>query len=287
MARRVLLIIGIVLIVVITVGVVASIAGRSAKGEVAIVPVEGMIVNPDHFVQQMEDLRKDKTVKAIVLRIESPGGAVAAGQEMTREVSRVAAEKPVVVSMGNVAASAGYYIASAANQIVANPGTITASIGVRMEHAEIEQLLNRWGIKMQNLKSGAFKDIGTYDRPMTVPERQLLDALLAEMHTQFIQDVARNRHLPESDVRKIADGRPMSGSAALASKLIDILGGEQDAIEIAGKLAKIQGEPTVRRMRAGPPWWQELLFDESLASLSNRFLSTINYAVSINRGGYL
>mgnify|MGYP001611964552 CR=1 FL=1 len=139
----------------VVLGVIIAATGNSLKHcEVAVVPIDGMIVSPDRFVQDMEKLRKDKSVKAIVLRIDSPGGAVAAGQEMTAEVQKVVSEKPVVVSMGNVAASAGYYIASASNFIVANPGTVTASIGVRMEHAEIDELLDRLGIKLQNLKSG-------------------------------------------------------------------------------------------------------------------------------------
>lgn len=278
MSRRLLWVIGIGLVALIVMGVLFSIAGNK-QGDVAIVPIEGMILNPDHFIQQMEKLRKDKTVKAVVLRIDSPGGAVAAGQEMTAEVKQFTSEKPVVVSMGNVAASAGYYIASASNYIIANPGTITASIGVRMEHAEIEKLLTSLGIKLENLKSGALKDIGTYDRPMTAEERAVLQDILSQLHDQFIAAVAENRKLPEGDVRKIADGRPVTGADALSRKLIDALGGERDAIIKAGELAKIEGEPTVRRLKAGPPWWQDLLFD-SMTTLSKKFLSTINYALS-------
>lgn len=253
-------------------------AARGKRGQVAVVSVEGMIVSPDHFVEQMEGLRKDKSVKAIVLRIESPGGAVAAGQEMTAEVLRVVKEKPVVASMGNVAASAGYYIASATSHILANPGTITASIGVRMEHAEIERLLGDLGIKLENLKSGAVKDIGTYTRPMTAEERAILENILAELHGQFIRAVAENRKLPEGDVRKIADGRPLTGSDAVAQKLVDALGTEQDAIAKAGELAGITGEPTVRRMKAGPPWWKDLLFD-SMTTLSQKFWNTLDYTL--------
>lgn len=266
------------LVALVVVGVLISIAGKE-RGEVAIVPVEGMIVNPEHFIRQMEAVRKDKSVKAVVLRIDSPGGAVAAGQEMTAEVRRVTAEKPVVVSMGNVAASAGYYIASAASYIIANPGTMTASIGVRMEHAEIEKLLERLGIKLENLKSGALKDIGTYDRPMTAEERAVLEGILNQMHGQFVAAVAENRKLPEDDVRKVADGRPLTGADALSHKLIDALGGEQDAIAKAGALAKIEGEPSVRRLKAGPPWWRDLLFD-SMSSLSKKILSAANDALS-------
>lgn len=278
MGRRLLWIVGIALVALIVMGALFSIV-EGRRGEVAVVTIEGMILNPDHFVRQMEKLRKDKSVKAVVLRIDSPGGAVAAGQEMTAEVKRVAGEKPVVVSMGNVAASAGYYIASASHYIIANPGTITASIGVRMEHAEIEKLLAMLGIKLENLKSGALKDIGTYDRPMTPEERAVLEGLLSEMHGQFIKAVAENRKVPEEDVRKVADGRPLTGADALAHKLIDALGGEQDAIAKAGELAKIEGEPTVRRVKSGPPWWQDVLFD-SMTTLSKKILGTINYALS-------
>lgn len=279
MSRRLLWITGIALVAfIIIMGALFSIVEHK-RGDVAVVPIEGMILNPDHFIQQMEKLRKDETVKAVVLRIDSPGGAVAAGQEMTAEVKRFVSVKPVVVSMGNVAASAGYYIASAASYIIANPGTITASIGVRMEHAEIEKLLTTLGIKLENLKSGALKDIGTYDRPMTAEERAVLEGLLGEMHAQFITAVAENRNLSEEDVKKVADGRPLTGADALSHKLLDALGGEQDAIAKAGELAKIEGEPTVRRLKGGPPWWQDLLFD-SMTTLSKKFLSTVKYGLS-------
>lgn len=278
MSRSLVWIVGIALIALIFMGVFFSIV-KDKRGDVAIVSIEGMIFNPDHFIQQMEKLRRDKSIKAVVLRIDSPGGAVAAGQEMTAEVKRFASQKPVVVSMGNVAASAGYYIASAANYIIASPGTITASIGVRMEHAEIEKLLTTLGIKLENLKSGALKDIGTYDRPMTAEERAVLEGILSQMHEQFIAAVAENRKLPEEDVRRVADGRPLTGADALSYKLIDALGGEQDAVTKAGELARISGEPKVRRMKAGPPWWYDLMFD-SMLSLSKKFLSTINYALS-------
>lgn len=278
MGRRVLLISGIAVLVIIVTSVIFSIA-RQVRGEVAVVPIEGMIVTPDHFVMQMERLRTDKSAKAIVLRIESPGGAVAAGQEMTAEVLRVAKEKPVVASMGNVAASAGYYIASATHYIVANPGTITASIGVRMGHAEIEKFLHTWGIKLENLKSGAMKDIGTYDRPMTAEERALLQSILDELHGQFVEAVAKNRKLSVEDVKKVADGRPLTGADAMSKGLVDALGTEQDAIAKAGELAGIKGEPKLRRMKPGPPWWQDLLFD-SMTTLSKKVLSTIDYALS-------
>jgi protease-4 len=275
MTRKLLLIIGITVAAMVVLGVIIAATGNSLKhGEVVVVPIDGMIVSPDRFVQDMEDLRKDKSVKAIVLRIDSPGGAVAAGQEMTAVVQKVVSDKPVVVSMGNVAASAGYYIASASSFIVANPGTVTASIGVRMEHAEINKLLDTLGIKLQNLKSGALKDIGTYDRPMTSEERAVLEAMLREMHEQFITTVAQNRKLSVDAVRQVADGRPMTGSDALKYKLIDALGGEQEAIAKAGELAKIDGEPTVRRMKAGPPWWQDLLFD-SMTSVMRKAVGAL------------
>lgn len=280
MGRKLLLIAAVVLAGLIVAGVIfASLGQGLSRGAVAVVPIEGMIVTPDRFVRQMEELRKDDSVKAVVLRIDSPGGAVAAGQEMTAEVSRVAAEKPVVTSMGNVAASAGYYIASASHYIIASPGSITASIGVRMEHAEIQKLLSTLGISMQNLKSGALKDIGTIDRPMTSEERAVLEGILAQLHGQFIDAVAANRKLPVEAVRPMADGRPMSGADALNHKLIDALGGEQDAIAKAGELAGIEGEPKVRRLKAGPPWWQELMFD-SMYGLLRNVVSSLHFARS-------
>ncbi len=284
MTRKLLLIIGVTVAAIVVIATLLAVTGHSYNsGQVAIVPIEGMIMKPDRFVREMEELRKDKSVKAIVLRIDTPGGAVAAGQEMTQEVLQVVKDKPVVTSMGNIAASCGYYIASASSYVIANPGTITASIGVRMEHAEIEKLLTTLGIKLENLKSGAMKDIGTYDRPMTPEERAILEGMLREMHDQFIKAVAENRKLSVEDIRKIADGRPMTGSDALSHKLIDALGGERDAVAKAGELAGIKGEPTVRRLKAGPPWWQDLLFDSMTGVLNKAVgaLKTLTVSTSL------
>jgi len=184
-------------------------------------------------------------VKAVVLRVDSPGGVVGPSQEIYQEVKRLAAKKKVVVSMGSLAASGGYYIAAPATLIYANPGTITASIGVLIKFSNIEGLLDKVGIKSSTIKTGAFKDAGSPDRPLSPEDRAMFQAVIDSTHEQFVRAVAEGRKLPVEEVRRIADGRVLSGEQAKAVKLVDKLGNLQDALDEAGRLAGISGEPVV------------------------------------------
>ncbi len=218
----------------------------SVKGNrVGLIEIKGAIVSSQDTVKQIKDWRKDSTIKAIVLRIDSPGGAVGPSQEIYREIRRTIATKPVVVSMGSVAASGGYYIASAANHIVANPGTITGSIGVIIHFPNLRELFGKIGYQMVTIKSGQFKDIGNPSREMTPEEKELLQSTIDETYRQFVRDVALARNLPEDRVREVADGRIIMGEKALELKLVDQLGNFEDAVAKAGELAKIAGEPEV------------------------------------------
>jgi len=190
---------------------------------------------------QIERFRKDNSIKAIILRINSPGGAVAPTQEIYREIRKTIKQKKVIASIGSIGASGGYYIASAANKIVADPGTITGSIGVIMNFVQIKKLLQRLGIKLEALKSGEFKDIGAPYREMTDKERQLIINMLLEVKEQFVKAVAQGRHLPIKKVEKIADGRILLGSQAKRLGLVDKLGNFQDAVNLAKELAHIKG----------------------------------------------
>ena len=216
-----------------------------ANGDIAVVEVKGPIFESASINEKLEKYRKNDSVKAVVLRVDSPGGSVGASQEIYTEVKKLAQKKKVIVSMGAVAASGGYYIAAPATKIVANPGTITGSIGVLMDHVEVDDLLKWAKISAEILKAGQLKDIGSSLRKMTPEDRAVLQGLLDNMHEQFIQAVAEGRKLPVEDVRKIATGRVYTGQQAMDLKLIDQYGDLEDAIDVAAKEVGIKGEPKV------------------------------------------
>jgi len=186
-------------------------------------------------------------VKAIILRIDSPGGGVGPSQEIYREIQKIRSSKrkKIITSMGSVAASGGYYVASASDLIIANPGTITGSIGVLMEFTNIEELFKKIGIKGVVLKSGEHKDIGSPFREMTPEEKKLIQSVIDNVHQQFIQAVMEGRNLERSKVIEVADGRILTGEQAKKLGLVDQLGNLQDAIDTAARMAGIEGKPVV------------------------------------------
>jgi len=213
--------------------------------KIAIVEIRGVILDPQPVVEKLVKFRKNEQVKAVVLRIDSPGGGVGPAQEIYGEIKKVRREKKVLVSMGSVAASGGYYIACAADRIVANPGSITGSIGVIMESLNVEELMQKLGVQAMVVKSGRHKDIGSPARKMTEEEKKLLQDVLDNVHEQFIQAVAEGRKLPVEQVRKLADGRIFSGDQAKGLGLVDDLGNLEDTLAVAKNLAGIKGEPEV------------------------------------------
>lgn len=212
---------------------------------VALIRIEGVITDSRETTEELKEYVKNPSIKAIVLRVDSPGGAVAPSQEIYEEVRKAVAKKKVLVSMGSVAASGGYYIASPATRIIANPGTLTGSIGVIMEIPNIEGLMNKLGIKTEVIKSGKHKDIASIFRGIGKEEREILQGVLDNVHTQFIKAVAEGRKMLPSDVEKIADGRVFTGEQALKAGLIDELGNLEDAVQAAAKLSGIKGEPVI------------------------------------------
>jgi protease-4 len=216
--------------------------------KVALVKIEGVLLSSEQTVDEIDDYADDSSVKAIIVRVDSPGGGVVPSQEIYNAlVSARKKGKKIVVSMGSLAASGGYYVAAAADRIVANPGTLTGSIGVKMEFANLEKLLDKIGVKGMVIKAGEYKDIGSPYREMTEPEKKLLQNVIDDVHDQFIEAVAKGRNIPEADVRAIADGRVFTGRQALQLKLVDELGDLEDSIRIAGELAGIKGKPKVVR----------------------------------------
>lgn len=214
---------------------------------IAIIRITGVILESGSTIEELERYSQNPSIKAIVLRIDSPGGGVVPSQEIYEEVRKVKSEgnKKIIVSMGSVAASGGYYIASASDRIVANPGTLTGSIGVIMELANFEGLLSKVGIESVVIKSGEVKDIGSPFRKMSEKEKGILQNLLDDIHSQFIDAVASGRGLKKEDIRLIADGRVFTGRQAKELGLVDELGGLQDAIKIAADAVGIKGKPKI------------------------------------------
>jgi len=213
-----------------------------AEEKVGVIEVTGLIADSQDIIQDIRRYREDDSIKAIVLRIDSPGGGVGPSQEISREIQKTLPDKKVIASLGAVAASGGYYIASAASGIVANPGTITGSIGVIMGYADIQGLLQKIGITPVVIKSGLYKDIGSPARSMTDAEKTILQTFSDQVHRQFITAIAEGRHLEYAKVASVADGRILSGENALGLGLVDRLGNLEDAIEWAGQLGGISGK---------------------------------------------
>ncbi|HEV8717985.1 MAG TPA: signal peptide peptidase SppA [Candidatus Binatia bacterium] len=227
---------------------------------VGVIEVRGVINGADKIIDSIRRFAKADHIRAVVLRVESPGGGVTPSQEIYRELTRLKEKKPVIASLGGVAASGGYYIASACSMIIANPGTITGSIGVIMETVNVQGLLEKLGVKGVVIKAGTYKDLGSPLREMSTEEQQILGTMLDDVHQQFISAVATGRHMDEAKVQTLADGRVYSGEQALHLGLVDQLGSFQDAIAVAAEKAGITGEPQViRAEKQKRVWWQRLL----------------------------
>lgn len=232
------------LLVIFVSGVLrGSTAVVSVGDKIGLLQVSGEIFEPQLLVEQIDDLRRNNAVKAVVLRIDSPGGGVAPAQEIYAELKRLAKEKPLVVSMGTIAASGGYYLAVAGKRIFANPGTLTGSIGVIMKFPDYRELLGKIGVKQEVIKSGRFKDIGSATRELSSAERQLLQDMIDDVHAQFVEAVSEGRNMPLERLQPLVDGRIFTGRQALAAGLIDELGTMQDAIRYAAKEVGMDEEP--------------------------------------------
>lgn len=227
----------------------ALLPGFSSLGQerIALIRVEGPILDSQPAVNEIKTFGEDPLVKAIVLRIDSPGGGVASSQEIYNAVKRVRKEhkKTVIASMGTVAASGGYYIAVAADRILANPGTLTGSIGVIMQMTNLEKLLEKIGVKSIVIKSGRYKDVGSPFRAMREEDRELLQSVMDGAHRQFIEAVAEGRSLNIAKVEVLADGRVFTGQQAKDFLLIDEIGDLQDAIKLAANMSGIKDAPEV------------------------------------------
>ena len=235
---------------------------------IGIVKIEGTIVESEPIIDKIIKFRKSKRVKAIVLRINSPGGMVAPSQEIYQEIKKACREKKVIVSMESVAASGGYYIACTADKIVANPGTLVGSIGVILQIENIEELFNKIGLRRKVVKSGKYKDIGSLTRPMTKEEEAILQEFSDDIYNQFVDAVAEGRGMKREEVLKIADGRIFTGAQAIGLGLVDRLGNLQDAISIAGEIVGIEGEPKVIYPKKKKPSILDFIFEEAIKNVA-------------------
>lgn len=248
MKKVLLIFLGLLVILIVFSLLFALFQKRIPFGEskqVALVRIEGMIMDSKETVDEVKEYVKDPFIKAIILRIDSPGGAVVPAQEIYKEIKKATQKKNVIVSMGSIAASGGYYIASPATKIIANPGTLTGSIGVIMEVPNMGGLMDKLGIKTEVVKSGRHKDMASVFRGIGKEERVILQQVLDDIHEQFIKAVAEGRTMLYDDVKDLADGRIFTGEQALQVGLIDELGSLEDAVRIAAQLSGIEGEPVV------------------------------------------
>ncbi len=216
----------------------------NSKGNIGVVEINGMILSSKKIIHDIRRFHENDSIKAIILRIDSPGGGIGPSQEIYREINKIKADKKIITSMGSVAASGGYYIASATNKIVANPGTLTGSIGVIMEYANIMEIAKKIGISPVVIKSGEFKDMGNPLRELKESEKAIFQDLVDELHLQFVSDAAKARNINLHRMASLADGRVYTGQKALELKLIDRLGNLDDAVQLAGELAGIKGKLT-------------------------------------------
>ena len=276
--RSVVIVLAVVIVLsLIAVSILAPKLGarKPSEGKIAVIYVEGMIVGgrgqtsllsesggTDYLIKQIHEARDDSSVKAVVLRINSPGGSVPATQEVGEELTKLRKSgKILVASMGDVAASGGYWLAAVCDKIYANHGTITGSIGVYMPYSNWEELYKKIGVRQEKIKSGTHKDILSTERPMTPQERAIIQSMVDEMYNQFVEVIAEGRKMDPAKVRQLADGRIYTGNQAQQAGLVDAIGNMYDAVDEAGRMAGIKGKPEIKEYGKTSPW--SMLFGPS------------------------
>ncbi len=241
---------------------------RGGGDRVGVVEIVGEIRDSKKVLEQLRDFKEADHIKAVVVRVDSPGGAVGPSQEIFDAVKKLREKKKVVVSMGSVAASGGFYIACAGEKVFANPGTLTGSIGVIFQLPNVQGLMKWAGVEMRVITAGKLKDSGSMFREMTAEEREYFESVLKDVHEQFIGAVAEGRKLKVEDVRPHADGRVFTGRQAKEWKLVDELGGLSDAVAAAGQLAGIEGEPEMEYPKKDKELLRELLGEDVQSAVS-------------------
>jgi len=245
-----------------------STQGFSFNNKIGVVPVEGMIGDTRDIIDYIDEFGKDTSIIAVVVRIDSPGGGVAASQEIYDAIVALKKKKKVVVSMGSIAASGGLLIACAGEKIVANPGTITGSISAIMQFANVEELLKKVGVKSSVVKSGQYKDIGSPMREMTPEERIIIQELIDDIYNQFVDVIVRDRKMSREKVVAIADGRVFTGRKAKELGLVDQLGDLASAAKLASKLAGKDGKYDLVYPKKKHPSVFDFMFESAANQIS-------------------
>lgn len=267
--KKVSLIVFAILIAILIASFVGILSGDRPGEKIGVVELDGIIADSRQVMKEIIKYKENKDIRAVILRINSPGGSVAPTQEIYREIQKLKEKKTVFTSMGSVCASGGYYIASVTDKVYANPSTITGSIGVIMEQMVIEDLLKKIGVQTNTLKAGDLKDAGSVFRKMTDAERQYFTNFMKEIHDQFIADVASGRNMPVDAVAKLSDGRIYTGTQAKKLNLIDDIGNFYDAVDDLGKAVGIKGKPTLVYSEK-PFSFSKLLFSSLSQEISER-----------------
>jgi protease IV len=242
-----------------------TVMSRAGGERVGVVEVTGIITDSKTTLRELREFEENPRIRAVVVRIDSPGGSVGPSQEILEAMQRLQKQKHVVASMGSIAASGGFYVAMGGEKVYANPGTLTGSIGVISQFPNVSGLLKWAGVDMRTITAGKLKDAGNPFREMSAEERSYFQAMLDDVHAQFIGAVVEARKLPEEEVRKVADGRVFTGRKAKELKLVDELGGLQDAVREAGKLSGIRGEPRIEYPTKDRPLFRAMFGDDAQA----------------------
>ena len=270
--KRIFIILGIIVGLFLVILAVRSTSDGTSLGQkVAVVDITGIITKSDSTIKLIHTYRDDPSIKAVVIRIDTPGGSVAPVQEIHSELQKL--EKPIVASMGGTAASGGYYVACAADTIMANPGTLTGSIGVIMQFTRMKGLYDKIGLEHQVIKSGEFKDTGSPFRQLTEKEQEVLQSTVDDVYNQFVDTIfeARKSLLSRPEIVELADGRIFSGQQALDAKLLDRLGNLPEAIKHAAELANIDGKPKVVRKEKKESLLEQLFGIKQTSALNEMF----------------
>jgi protease-4 len=262
---------------------ISSVSGA----RIGVVEVKDVISSSEDIIRQLKKYQKNSNVKAIVVRVESPGGGIAPSQEIYETIRSIKKSgKPVIISMGSMAASGGYYISLGATKIFANPGTLTGSIGVILEYPNYSQLMEKVGVNMTTVKSGRMKDAGSPYRKSSGDDQKYFQQLIDNGYEQFLEAVMAERKIEKEELLKLADGRVFTGRQAYDYHLIDSLGTYEDAINYAGKLGGIEGEPKIIKEKKKQTLMELMLskiFDKPLGKASDLFNSpNLQYKFSID-----
>ncbi len=241
--------------------------GLSLGPKVGVVTLEGPIFDSKPVIEDFDEIAERNDVKAIVFRINSPGGAVAPSQEIYEKVKKVNNVVPIITSIGTVAASGGYYSALGSTLIMANPGSVTGSIGVIMDYPVATDLLEKIGLRFETVKSGSLKDAGSPTREVTEQDRDYFKDVVHDMHTQFVEAVAEGRNLDQNTVKELANGRVFTGRQSYQLGLIDSLGTFEDAVALAAEIGNIDGKPKLARPHKEKPQFMEWLLQEAATTL--------------------